>query len=184
MKAKEDDDSSTAIRRVTEEFLAAYNASDLDKICSLLTPGAILMPPDEPAHNGVEDIRARFEAFFSGFTFTVKLYPTLTNVAGNVAFERGSYAASALLKGEGGEPKGGYGEYLLIFERQLDGQWKIGAFGTNAARGTSPRNIAGPDRLLELMEDAAVDIEPCDEEWASILSERYTSKLSREAQSN
>jgi ketosteroid isomerase-like protein len=180
----EDDDSSIAIRRVADEFLAAYNASDLDRICSLMTPGAILMPPDEPARDGIEEIRSRFEAFFSGFTFAVELYPILTNVAGNVAFERGSYAASALLKGEAGEPKGGYGDYLLIFERQLDGQWKIGAFGTNAARGTPPRNIAGPDRLLDLIEDAAVDVEPCDEEWASSLSERYTSKLSREAHPN
>jgi hypothetical protein len=118
------------------------------------------------------------------FTFTVELYPKLTNIAGNVAYERGSYAASALLKGEAGEPKGGYGAYLMIFERQLDGQWKIGAFGANAARGTSPRNIAGPDRLLDLLEDAAVDGGSSDEDWASILNDRYTSKLSREAQPN
>jgi ketosteroid isomerase-like protein len=140
----EDDDSSKAVRQVVAEFLAAYNASDLDRICSLMTAGAILMPPDDPE-----------------FTFTVELYPKLTNIAGNVAYERGSYAAP-------GEPKGGYGEYLMILERQLDGQWKIGAFGANAARGASPRNIAGPDRLLDLLEDAAVDVESSDDEWASI----------------
>jgi ketosteroid isomerase-like protein len=157
-------DETSDIRRLGDEFLAAYNASDLQKICEVLSEGAVLMPPNEPPVNGIEDIRSRFEAFFTGFTFNIRFYPSQTNVVGDLAFERGSYAAYALLKGEAGEPRGGYGEYLLIFERQPNARWKIGAFGTAAAEGTPPRNIAGPVRLTNLIESA---------QWGETLSERY-----------
>ena len=96
------------------------------------------MPPDEPVLlSGVDQVRRRIECFFSGFTFNLRFDVRQTEVVGPVAFERGSYAAFALLKGEEAEPRGGYGEYILLFERQPDSTWRIAAFGT-AARKESP----------------------------------------------
>src|SRR5207253_9399988 len=87
---------------------------------------------------------------FSGFTFSLRFDVRQTELAGPVAFDRGAYTAFALLKGDG-EPRGGYGEYILLFERQPDGTWRIAAFGTAAAQGLSPRNVAAPDRLEDLL---------------------------------
>ena len=139
-----------AIRQVVEDFLTAYNDADTERVCALLTPGAVLMPPDEPAVSGVDDVRNRIECFFSGFTFNLRCEARQTEVLGPVAFQRGSYTAFALLK-EKSEPKGGYGEYILLFERQADNSWRIAAFGTAAAHGIAPRNVAAPERLEEIV---------------------------------
>lgn len=140
-----------AIRQASDQFLDAYNAADIEGVCALLTPGAVLMPPDEPVVSGADRVRSRIECFFSGFTFNLRFDVRQTEVVGPVAFERGSYAAFALLKGEEAEPRGGYGEYILLFERQPDSSWRIAAFGTAAAQGISPRNVAAPARLEDLL---------------------------------
>jgi ketosteroid isomerase-like protein len=144
-------DDAEAIRKVATDFLLAYNAADIERVCALLTEGAVLLPPNEPPVNGLEAVRCRIESFFIGFTFSIKFNPQQTDIVDNLAFERGSYAAFALLKGDRSEPRGGYGEYLLIFERDARG-WKIAAFGTAAAEGTPPQNVAGPDRLAHVLE--------------------------------
>jgi uncharacterized protein (TIGR02246 family) len=139
-----------AIRQVVDDFLSAYNDADTERVCALLTPGAVLMPRNEPAVSGVDDVRNRIECFFSGFTFNLRCEPRQTEVLGPVAFQRGSYTALAVLK-EQGEPQGGHGEYILLFERQPDNSWRIAAFGTAAAQGIAPRNVAAPERLEEIV---------------------------------
>jgi ketosteroid isomerase-like protein len=169
-----------SIREVANEFLNAYNSADLGRLCMLLTEGAVLMPPNEPRMSGIEAIRARFEGFFSGFTFNMKFDVQQTDLAGDIAFERGTYAAFALLKGTALPPRGGYGKYLLLFERQSEGIWKIAAFGTAAAQGVPPQSIAGPERLADLIGDSD---DPGKtywrDKWLDTLSELYPSELPR-----
>ena len=142
-----------SIRRVSTEFLAAYNSADLEAVCALLTDGAVLMPPNEPTVEGVDSVRGRFESFFNGFTFNIRLDARQIDIVGDIGFERGTYTGYALLKGKDIPPRGGYGEYLLLFERQY-GTWRIAAFGTAAAKGSPPHVIAGPERLSNLVEES------------------------------
>jgi ketosteroid isomerase-like protein len=141
-----------SIRNAAEDFLAAYNDADLERVCALLTEGALLMPPNEPAIAGLDLVRSRIDCFFSGFNFTMRFNACQTEVIGNIAFERGGYTAYAMLKGETGEPRGGYGEYLLLFERQKDRSWRIAAFGTAPAQGVPPGSIVAPERLEAALE--------------------------------
>ncbi len=166
-----------AIRNVAEEFLAAYNAANLERVCLLLTEGAVLMPADEPAIAGKEQVRGRMECFFSDFSFTMRFTPKHTELMGDIAFERGTYSAFAVLKHQDCEPRGGYGEYLLLFERQplernAGGLWRIAAFGTAAAQGVPPQSIAAPERLLSMVE-GTFDPETLywREKWVDTLSE-------------
>ena len=141
-----------SIRQAADDFLAAYNAADLEGVCSLLTEGALLMPPNEPAIAGLDLVRSRIDSFFSGFSFMMRFNACQTEVIGDIAFERGAYTAFALLKGETGDPRGGYGEYLLLFERQKDRSWRIAAFGTAPAKGVPPGSIVAPERLEAALE--------------------------------
>jgi uncharacterized protein (TIGR02246 family) len=166
-----------AIRQVVDEFLSAYNDAEIERVCALLTPGAVLMPPNEPPVAGVDGVRRRIESFFSGFTFNLRFNARQTEVLGEIAFQRGSYTAFALLKDETTEPQGGYGEYILLFERQQDRSWRIAAFGTASAQGFEPRNVAAPERLEELVGEMS-DPETaywCDK-WSDTLCE-YLSPL-------
>jgi ketosteroid isomerase-like protein len=167
-----------AIRKLADDFLTAYNAANLERVCALLSEGAVLMPPNEPAIAGLESVKSRIESFFSGFTFTLKLEPQQSDVIIDLAFERGAYAAYALLKGDKGEPRGGYGEYLLLFERQFDGTWRIAAFGTAAAQGAPPQSVIAPERLAEVVAGSP-DYEAAywRDKWADTLSEHYSSAV-------
>jgi ketosteroid isomerase-like protein len=169
-----------SIREVATEFVNAYNSADLGKLCMLLTEGAILMPPNEPTVTGIEAVRSRFEIFFTGFTFNIKFDVQQTDLAGDIAFERGTYTAFALLKGMAYPPRGGYGEYLLLFERQSEGSWKIAAFATAAAQGVPPQSIAGPERLAALIGESD-DPEKTywRDKWLDTLSELYPTEAPR-----
>jgi len=167
----------TAIRKLADDFLVAYNAANLEQVCALLSEGAVLMPPNEPAIAGLESVRSRIESFFSGFTFTLRFEPQQADVIIDLAFERGAYTAYALLKGAG-TPRGGHGEYLLLFERLFDGTWRIAAFGTAAAQGEPPQSVAAPERLADVVAGSP-DFEAAywRDKWADTLSEHYSSAV-------
>jgi ketosteroid isomerase-like protein len=51
------------IQQISERYSAAWANCDLDTVCALLAPNAVLHDPvDNPAREGVEAIRAYFEA--------------------------------------------------------------------------------------------------------------------------
>ena len=51
------------IQQISEQYSAAWASCDLDAVCALLAPNAVLRDPvDNPAIEGVEAIRAYFEA--------------------------------------------------------------------------------------------------------------------------
>jgi len=166
-----------SIRKVSSEFLAAYNSADLEAVCALLTDGAVLIPPTEPTVTGVDSVRGRFESFFNGFTFNIRLDAHQIDIVGDIGFERGTYTGYALLKGKDIPPRGGYGEYLLLFERQY-GAWRIAAFGTAAAKGSPPQAIAGPERLSALVEESdEPDASYWRNRWVDTLSEHFNSDV-------
>src|SRR5262245_34689368 len=114
-----------AVRQVSDQFVAAYNDADIERVCALLTPGALFMSPNEPAISGVDGVRRRIESFFSGFAFNLRFDSRQVDILGPMALERGSYTAFAVLKDKMGKPQGGYGEYMMLFERQPDDTWRI-----------------------------------------------------------
>jgi len=97
------------------------------------------------------------------------------DIVGDIGFERGTYTGYALLKGKDIPPRGGYGKYLMLFERQY-GAWRIAAFGTAAAKGSPPHVIAGPERLSALVEESDdPDASYFRNRWVDTLSEQYPS---------
>src|ERR1051326_3520399 len=119
------------IRKVIDSFVLAYKAGNADKIASLFTETAVVIPPNEPPVQGVDKIRSRFESFFDGFAYHIDFEAMQTELIGGMGFERGKYSAWALLKGAE-QPRGGSGEYLILLEFH-DGRWLISAFGTAAS---------------------------------------------------
>ena len=133
------------IRKVIDRFVAAYKAGNAARMAAVLTETAVLIPPGEPPITGVDKIRSRFQSFFDGFHFYIDFQPVQTELMGSVGFERGTYSASAVIKG-GQEPRGGHGEYILLLELQPDRRWLISAFGT-----ASPGDAIPPDTVDTLV---------------------------------
>ena len=77
-----------AIGRIHQEYVAAHNASDADRLMALWTDDAVLMPMDEPAIVGRQAIKEHYEEFFDQNPSEITLEPVETRVAGDWAFER------------------------------------------------------------------------------------------------
>ncbi len=144
MKAKPQKTSDSyvaATRKLVDQFVSAYNKGSAAEVVSLFTESAVFMPPGEHTIHGREAIQSRFESFFEGFSYTIKLHTQEIDVVGDMLCERGKYTAYSYLKEIVQPPQGGAGEYLIVFERQADASWKISSWGTAAAKTATPSTM-------------------------------------------
>ena len=132
-----------SINKLWNKYTAGCNTGDLDSWLSLWIDDGIQMPPDEPAAVGKERIRARMKVLFDQFTLKIAITGEETRIAGDLAFSRGNYTLATTPKG-GGETNAFAGKYLTIFEKQIDGSWKIArdCFNNNAPPTSSVRTSA------------------------------------------
>ncbi len=113
-----------AIDRVRLDFNAAYGNGDARAIAELLDPHAVWMPPGEPALTGRENIRERYERFFTRVSSTFELKAGDIRLCGDWAFLSGDWNRGDTPK-SGGAAGNVAGHYLMVLKKQPDGAWKI-----------------------------------------------------------
>jgi uncharacterized protein (TIGR02246 family) len=111
-----------AINNVREAHIAALNAGDVDAWVAAFTNDGVQMPPNAPANLGSESIRVWSQAFLAPFRTEFTLLVDEVQVAGDWAFERGTYKITLTPKA-GGEPIQDIGKYITIYERQPGAAW-------------------------------------------------------------
>lgn len=134
-----------AISDLREEYVAAYDAGNLERVVINFTDDAMLMPPNEPAAAGYEAIESWFQGAFEEFTAELTVSSEEVEVAGEWAFDRGTYTATFTPKA-GGEPTEENGNYIAILKKQPDGSWKIALDIWNSDRPVAPSSGAAPSR--------------------------------------
>ena len=116
-----------AIKEMMKKYEAATNAGDFDSWISLWADDGVRMPPNGPSRSGVAQITEEVKPIFEQFKADIKI----TNidearVFGDIGLTRCSYNLAATPKAGGDkiivEPDG---KALTIYEKQLDGNWKI-----------------------------------------------------------
>lgn len=118
------DADMAAIENLRADFVTAYNAKDVDGLIRLFTADAVRMPPDEPAVSGTEELRTYFSRRFELGDADLSVTTQQTQVSGDWAFGRGTFAVTAT-PAAGGEPVEYKGKWINIMKRQADGSWKI-----------------------------------------------------------
>lgn len=113
-----------AIDGVREAHVAAVNNGDIDTWVAAFADDAVQMPPHAPANRGSRSIRTWCETFLGPFHAAFMLLVCEVRVAGDWAFERGSYRISLSPKA-GGETVQDVGKYITIYERHEGGGWRI-----------------------------------------------------------
>jgi uncharacterized protein (TIGR02246 family) len=113
-----------ALKALVSQYDTAVNSNNLDDVMTLYVANAVQMPPDQPVVIGKEAIRSRFEPFYKNFTDQVSSTVEDIKVSGDCAFLRMSYTESWTPK-EGGDTTTAVGQWVIIFQRQADGSWKI-----------------------------------------------------------
>ena len=114
----------TMINNLRNEGIAAVNAGDTSALAGLYTDDGVLMPPNAPVVIGKDAIRRLLETALAPFNIEETACCEELEVAGDWAFERGTYTDLFTPK-VGGDQKQVSGAYLSILQRQPDGSWKI-----------------------------------------------------------
>jgi uncharacterized protein (TIGR02246 family) len=113
-----------AIERVRAAHVTALNQSDAAALAGLFTPEGVQMPPNEPPNVGEAAIRRWLQNFLDQFHTEFALSPDEVRVAGDWAFERGSYTLTLSHRGGPGSFQD-RGKYITIYERQAGGAWRM-----------------------------------------------------------
>ena len=112
-----------ALRDMTPQVIVDFNAADVASLSSRYMDDAVTMSPDGPSLEGREAIQRADEEYFEQFTATQTATVDEVQVFGDVAFSRGTWRILQTPKA-GGDEVERTGKWLVINQRQPDGQWK------------------------------------------------------------
>jgi uncharacterized protein (TIGR02246 family) len=118
------DDDEAAIQAASKEWSAAEAAKDLPKCLSFYADDAERMSPGSPTITGKEDLRREWEKFLAApGTFNWTTAKIEVARSGDLAYETGVYESKTLDNKK--QPVTNTGKYVLIWEKQDDGKWKV-----------------------------------------------------------
>ena len=121
-----------AIRGLQRTYLAALDASDAEQYAALFTDDGVLMVPNEPPVNGSEAIDAELQAVFDQVGFENHDISTAEMVVlGDWAFARGTLTGTMAGRPDG-EPFESTRSWVMIFQRQPEGSWRIARYILNS----------------------------------------------------
>lgn len=108
------------IRRETE---AAENDESVDRMRVHMAEDVVMMAPNMPPVTGAANAAEAMRQFFGAFEVQIRYTSTEIVVAGDWAFDRGTYSQTLTPK-RGGAAHNETGKYLWLYRRAPDGSWK------------------------------------------------------------
>jgi ketosteroid isomerase-like protein len=113
-----------AIEAFNREYLAAINNEDIETLSALTTEEHIMLMPNRPPLAGKQaNIDANRRAF-ELFEFDEEWRPLETGIAGDWAWQRGTYQVTVTPRA-GGDSRTLAGSFLRIYRRRTDGSWRM-----------------------------------------------------------
>jgi ketosteroid isomerase-like protein len=113
-----------AIETFNQRYLKAINDEDIAALSSLTTEGHIMLAPNRPPIVGKAANDEANGRAFEQFDFVESWTPVETVVSGDWAHQRGTFTVVATPRA-GGERRELRGNFLRIYERQPDGEWRM-----------------------------------------------------------
>ena len=113
-----------AIDAFNREYLAAINNGDIDKLSELTTDDHLMLTPNRPPLTGKQANIDAMRQAFKMFKIDEEWHPVETEVAGNWAWQRGTFKVTATPAG-GGDSNTIRGNFLRIYRRQPDDSWRM-----------------------------------------------------------
>lgn len=119
-------DADAYIRSAEPRFIAAFNAGNADTVSSFYADDAVMLVPNQPIARGPAAIRGGYNGFFNAMRPTLSFTPDRIVQSCDVAYEYGHYTTTS--------PNGNdQGNYLTVWRRQPNGDWKIVADSNNSS---------------------------------------------------
>jgi uncharacterized protein (TIGR02246 family) len=112
-----------AIEAGNAKWMEAFNGGDAAGTAVLYTDTATLMPPTSDMIQGRQGIQDFWQAGIEGGLKDVSLTTVEVQASGNTAYEIGKFSLTAQPKGQ--DPMMVSGKYVVVWQRQSDGSWKL-----------------------------------------------------------
>jgi len=113
-----------ALKEENRKYDEALSSGNLDDFVALFTDDAVRMPNNAPIMVGKNEIRSRREESFANNSFKYTSIVEDIKVSGDWAVLRGNYTIVITPK-EGGADVTDVGKWIVVYQRQSDGSWKI-----------------------------------------------------------
>ena len=112
----------TAIRQRTQDFEAAFNGKDPEKVAAFYPAESVLMPPNAPTIRGRDGIRDFYKELYAQGGTDLEMETKDVRGHGTMAYEAGGYSINR--RPATGNPTRDRGKYMLIWRNQ-GGTWTI-----------------------------------------------------------
>ena len=118
-------EDAATIHALVKTWSAAAQARDVDTFAAVYADDAVLMIEGVPDAVGVDAIREGIGNMMQDPNFDLSFVADKVKVArsGDMAFETGAYSLS--WSDSDGDPTTQTGSYVVVWEKQADGTWKV-----------------------------------------------------------
>jgi uncharacterized protein (TIGR02246 family) len=116
--------SSEAIHQLSQRWIEAVKAKDIDQLLRLVTDDIGFLPPGMPPIKGKDAVSELYRSLFAQFDVDQAAHSEETEVAGDWAYSWGTETLT-LSPLAGGPSVCLRGKGLTILRRQHDGSWKF-----------------------------------------------------------
>jgi ketosteroid isomerase-like protein len=106
---------SAAIRQVDADYVAAFNAKDMDKMLALYTDNSVFMPPNKPMLRGKDPLKSFYNDLISQGATDLKMDPVDIAGHGPIGYQSGTFS---LVSG----PTHDRGKFLFVM-RKMGDKW-------------------------------------------------------------
>ena len=112
-----------ALRKTTQDWAMACNTKQLDDLVDLYVPDATVIRPNVPAVRGAAAIREFFFGLLDAGMSEVEMDSQRAELFGDYGYETGR--CKSLVPSAAGKRREERGKYLVLLNRQANGDWKI-----------------------------------------------------------
>ena len=136
--------SEIALRKVTQDWALACNTKQLEDLVELYVPDAMVLRPNVPAVRGTAAIREFFFGVLDAGMSEVELDPLRVEVFDDFGYEAGR--CKSLIPVAMGRRREERGKYIVMLNRQANGEWKIVAdsWSSDLNLGVASEQLAKP----------------------------------------
>jgi ketosteroid isomerase-like protein len=113
-----------AINAAANQEIAMFSSGNVDSVLLGFAPDAVLMPPNEAAVHGRDNLRIWAQGMYQQFSLSARYLNSDVTVVGDWAIQRYTYLLTLTPKA-GGQSTEERGKGIHIFRRQPDGSWLI-----------------------------------------------------------
>jgi uncharacterized protein (TIGR02246 family) len=112
------------INALRDQYSAAYNANDAAAVANLYADDAVSMGNHQATLEGKQAIQAYLQGQFEQNTVAMTISPQETEIAGDWAYDRGTFTITLTPKAKGKAAEDA-GRYIVVLKKQADGSWKV-----------------------------------------------------------